>query len=486
MGAAEVCALLALGLAGGLISGLVGIGGGLIFVPAFTLLLDLPIVTAAGTSLMTIAIATSAGAWRHDRDGNVNRGDALAIGIFAPLGLLVGITVAHALPEHSLEFAFGCVLIYTGGVMARRALTSFAGTQEDEDEEKEEEGPPSEEPTAMPASLPGAPPPEAVPELPRPAHPVEPPPSAGPSDESSRPPVVVGLGLEPLRLLEGQGRIDCVLETPDRTELPALVDLLQAGVSAGGGVVAIVPQWFPGEGRASFALARRALDDPPLVAVYRTGCPPLAGAVLAACAAALGGRLAGGLGLVTSVLGLVERRLLTLAWLSSVAGLRDPRAPQHLRLLSHAPGTSFVAVVGGPSPVVARARPGALQLQLDPSGAVAVSARRADPARLAAVVPQLAAMPSVAVSATPAGPSWWGTGRLVEAVVYPSDPDWLAQDLLARIDPWECVWCGQLIATSPCPCCLRHGPPPPGARRSQRAQAQPVDADAAARQAGLG
>jgi uncharacterized membrane protein YfcA len=432
MEASELWAAVAIGLAGGLVSGMLGIGGGLVFVPGFTLLLGLPIHTAAGTSLLSIAIGTGAGTWRHDRYGRVNRRDALSIGLVAPLGVVAGVVVAQTMPEHALRIAIACVMMYSGGSLARRALLPLDASESDS--ARTEAPAPAR---AVAAASPADPAPAPIP--------------------AGRPPVVVALGLEPLRLLDGQGRIDCMLEAPAPDEVPLLVDLLEAGVGVGGGVVAIVPEWFPVAGRASFALARRSLDEP-LVAVHRTACPPLGAAVLAAYASALGGRLAGH-GLVASVLGRVERRLAAVAWLGSAAGLRDPRPPAHLRLLSLAPGTGFLVVAGGHEPAVHRARARSLDLQPSPATTVAVSARRADPERLATAVPQLVGLPSVAVAPTPAGPSWWGTGRLVEAVVYPSDPDGLARDLLGRLDPWDCAWCGQQIAASPCPCCMRHGPP---------------------------
>ncbi|HEY1274809.1 MAG TPA: sulfite exporter TauE/SafE family protein [Thermoleophilaceae bacterium] len=457
MDASEVCLAVGIGVAGGLVSGMLGIGGGLVFIPGFTLLLGMSIHTAAGTSLLTMAITTSAGAWRHHAYGRVNVRDAFRIGLVAPIGVVVGVTIAQGLPERELRFAVACVMVYSGGALGRRALGPLAASG---DQSPEQSAPP--------------PPPAPAPR-PRDGQPGEPPRDRPPRGTptglgSHRPPVVIGLGLEPLRLLEGQGRIDCVLETPTQAEVPVLVDLLEAGVAAGGGVVAIVPDWFPAAGRASFALARRTLDDP-LIAVHRTPCPPLQAAVLAACASALGGRMAGP-GLVASVLRAVERRLFAVAWLGTVTGLSEPKPPWALRLLSPLPGQGFVVLAAGESASVHRARAGRHELQLDPAAAVAVSARRAEPGRLTAAFPQLAGLPSVAVAPTPAGPLWWGTGRLVEAVVYPRDPERLAVELLRDAARWDCSWCGQPVAVSPCPCCGR-------AARPREAAAAPRTAELA-------
>jgi hypothetical protein len=70
------------------------------------------------------------------------------------------------------------------------------------------------------------------------------------------------------------------------------------------------------------------------------------------------------------------------------------------------------------------------------------------------------------VDPTPHGASWWGTGKLVEAVVYPADPGALAAELVAGLDPWACRWCSELIARSPCPMCRHRARP---VRRRPRA-----------------
>ena len=70
-----------------------------------------------------------------------------------------------------------------------------------------------------------------------------------------------------------------------------------------------------------------------------------------------------------------------------------------------------------------------------------------------------AACPCAEVEATPDGPSWWGTGKLVESVVFPVDVPELAEELLRRARPVACRWCRELIASSPCPLCGHRGRP---------------------------
>jgi hypothetical protein len=73
----------------------------------------------------------------------------------------------------------------------------------------------------------------------------------------------------------------------------------------------------------------------------------------------------------------------------------------------------------------------------------------------------------VRVEATPGGPTYWGTSKLVEAVVCPADPDGLAGELMQSVDAWGCRWCGELIARSPCPMCGHRARP---RRRQQGAR----------------
>ena len=82
----EVLAAL-MAAAGGLVGGLVGVGGGILFVPALTIFLDLSQVEAESTSLLMIAIVALAGAARQNRYGNVNLRDAALVGGLSPLGV---------------------------------------------------------------------------------------------------------------------------------------------------------------------------------------------------------------------------------------------------------------------------------------------------------------------------------------------------------------------------------------------------------------
>ena len=97
----EVLAVL-IAVAGGLAGGLVGVGGGVLFVPALTIFLGLSQVEAESTSLLMIVIVALVGAYRQNGYGNVRLREALIIGALSPLGVLIGVAVANNVPERAL------------------------------------------------------------------------------------------------------------------------------------------------------------------------------------------------------------------------------------------------------------------------------------------------------------------------------------------------------------------------------------------------
>ena len=78
-----------LGLAGGAVGGLLGVGGGILFVPALTVFLDEPQLGAEATSLVAIVPVAIAGAWGQHRYGHVRLRDGLLIGLVSVLGVVV-------------------------------------------------------------------------------------------------------------------------------------------------------------------------------------------------------------------------------------------------------------------------------------------------------------------------------------------------------------------------------------------------------------
>ena len=96
-----------------------------------------------------------------------------------------------------------------------------------------------------------------------------------------------------------------------------------------------------------------------------------------------------------------------------------------------------------------------------------VAPRNGDEGWLTGPVNQaLGGLPVLQVEATPQGPAYWSTSKLVEGVVCPVDADALARELVQDVEVWACRWCGELIARSPCPLCGHRARP----RRLRRPQ----------------
>jgi uncharacterized membrane protein YfcA len=111
----------ALGAAAGVLAGLFGVGGGILFVPTLTLVLGLTQIHAEATSLLAILPAAVAGAWRQRRYGNVRLRAALVLGIAAIAGVEGGVQIAEALPQHVLRRLFAALMLVVAAQIAWRA-----------------------------------------------------------------------------------------------------------------------------------------------------------------------------------------------------------------------------------------------------------------------------------------------------------------------------------------------------------------------------
>ena len=116
----EVLAVL-IAVAGGLAGGLVGVGGGILFVPALTIFLGLSQVEGESTSLLIITIVALVGAIRQNGYGNVRVREALIIGALSPLGVLIGVAVANHVSERALQLSFAALALFVAAQLIRRA-----------------------------------------------------------------------------------------------------------------------------------------------------------------------------------------------------------------------------------------------------------------------------------------------------------------------------------------------------------------------------
>jgi uncharacterized protein len=109
-----------IGVAAGVLAGLFGVGGGILFVPTLTWL-GLTQLHAEATSLLAIIPTVVVGVWRQQRYGNVRWQAAAVIGIASVGAAVGGAQVAESLPEHVLRKLFAALMILTAAQIAWRA-----------------------------------------------------------------------------------------------------------------------------------------------------------------------------------------------------------------------------------------------------------------------------------------------------------------------------------------------------------------------------
>jgi uncharacterized membrane protein YfcA len=108
-----------LGVAAGLLAGLFGVGGGILFVPTLTYL-GLTQLHAEATSLLAIIPTVGVGVWRQSRYGNIRWRGALVIGLGSVGAAVGGAKVAESVPEATLRKLFAVYLLATAAQIAWR------------------------------------------------------------------------------------------------------------------------------------------------------------------------------------------------------------------------------------------------------------------------------------------------------------------------------------------------------------------------------
>ena len=109
-------AFIGIGLLAGILSGIFGIGGGVVIVPALILIARFAPITATGTSLAALLLPVGAlGAWEYYRKGHLNIGAALwvALGLF--VGVWIGARLAQQLSPVALKRGFAVFLVLVAG-----------------------------------------------------------------------------------------------------------------------------------------------------------------------------------------------------------------------------------------------------------------------------------------------------------------------------------------------------------------------------------
>ena len=116
-----IVAAVTLGLGAGVLSGMFGVGGGILFVPTLVLL-GLGQVEASATSLLAIVPTAAVGAWRQRAYGNLRIRAALVVGVVSVLGAEVGVQIATRIDENLLRRLFGVLMIGVAAQLAVRTL----------------------------------------------------------------------------------------------------------------------------------------------------------------------------------------------------------------------------------------------------------------------------------------------------------------------------------------------------------------------------
>ncbi len=111
-------------LAGGFVGGLVGVGGGILFVPAMVVLLEFSQVDAEATSLLMIVFVAAAGAARQRGYGNVDLRAAAIIGLLSAPGAAAGVVIANEVSERVLQLAFAALALLMAAQLLRRATAA--------------------------------------------------------------------------------------------------------------------------------------------------------------------------------------------------------------------------------------------------------------------------------------------------------------------------------------------------------------------------
>ena len=111
MSGTTIALALVLGFGAGALSGLFGVGGGVLFVPTLALVVGLGQLDAQATSLAAMIPVVAFGAWQQHRAGNVRWREGIAVGIASIAGVTGGAALATSLDEQLLRYLFAGFLL---------------------------------------------------------------------------------------------------------------------------------------------------------------------------------------------------------------------------------------------------------------------------------------------------------------------------------------------------------------------------------------
>lgn len=119
MGFWVVCGMI--GFVAGTLGGLLGVGGGIVMVPAFLNVLGMSARQAIGTSMGVILFTAISASLRHHQLGNLDLRVVVPVALLSMCGAYVGATLTSRVPERTLRMVFAAFLVVTAIDMFHRA-----------------------------------------------------------------------------------------------------------------------------------------------------------------------------------------------------------------------------------------------------------------------------------------------------------------------------------------------------------------------------
>jgi uncharacterized protein len=121
--------LFCIGTLTGVLSGVLGIGGGLLMVPALTMF-GLPLVQATATSLVAVFLSAASGSFQNLRTGELDKSAALVLALFGIITAQLGAWIGERLPNQTLALGFAALLLATIYLMTLKQTLQKNGSQE--------------------------------------------------------------------------------------------------------------------------------------------------------------------------------------------------------------------------------------------------------------------------------------------------------------------------------------------------------------------
>ncbi|MBJ7458311.1 MAG: sulfite exporter TauE/SafE family protein [Thermoleophilaceae bacterium] len=118
----EIFEVILVGFVAGTVSGLFGVGGGVVFVPSLVFLFGMTQAEANATSLLAIVPVAIVGSYRQNKYGNVAVREGVWIGVVSLPATVLAAFVANELPQRALQLLFVCFALYVAFRMGRRAI----------------------------------------------------------------------------------------------------------------------------------------------------------------------------------------------------------------------------------------------------------------------------------------------------------------------------------------------------------------------------